>query len=263
MRGRIEELGPWFHNLHLPDGTQTAPDHFLGDFPAEKWSELRRGLPDRLDGWRVLDIGCNAGFYSFELARMGADVVAVDSSPEYLRQARWAAKVFDLEDKVRFRHMQVYDLARDETQYDLVLFLGVFYHLRYPLLGLDIAASRTRNLFAFQSFTMPGAEVMDTCCDHDFNDRDVLLKPGWPRMAFIEHAFAGDRTNWWAPNRAAVEAMLRSTGLEIMEMLGTELYLCRPDMERPSPIRTWDRDEYLAATGLTGAETGGECERED
>jgi hypothetical protein len=56
--------GPWFHNLHLPDGTQTAPGHPLGDFPGFKWRQLATRLPADLGGWSVLDIGCNAGYYA-------------------------------------------------------------------------------------------------------------------------------------------------------------------------------------------------------
>ncbi|HEX2099456.1 MAG TPA: DUF1698 domain-containing protein, partial [Candidatus Synoicihabitans sp.] len=66
------DLAPWFHNIHLPDGTQTAPNHPLGDFPRFKWQQIADHLPHDLTGWRVLDIGCNAGFYTVELARRGA-----------------------------------------------------------------------------------------------------------------------------------------------------------------------------------------------
>ena len=86
------ELAPWFHNLHLPDGRQTAPDHPLGDFPAFKWRQIAPHVPVHLAGRRALDIGCNAGFYSFELARRGAQVTAIDSDERYLAQARWAAR---------------------------------------------------------------------------------------------------------------------------------------------------------------------------
>lgn len=58
----IGKLGPWFHNLHLPEGIETAPDHFLGDFPSFKWQELKDHVPADLEGWKVLDIGCNAGY---------------------------------------------------------------------------------------------------------------------------------------------------------------------------------------------------------
>src|SRR2546421_3262663 len=132
----IEALGPWFHNLHLPDGRQTCPDHWLGDFPSFKWRQLAPHLPQDLTDWHCLDIGCNAGFYTFELALRGASVLGIDLDERYLRQAQWAADQFHLTDRVEFRRMQVYDLARSQEQFDLVLFMGVLYHLRYPMLGL-------------------------------------------------------------------------------------------------------------------------------
>src|SRR5690606_39455607 len=139
-------MAPWFHNVHLPDGTQTAPDHWLGDFPSFKWNEIEPHIPERLDGWSALDIGCNAGFYSVELARRGAHVLGIDVAPHYLRQARWVAQQFDLEQRIEFREMQVYDLAGLDATFDLVWFMGVFYHLRYPLLALDIAAEKVRRM---------------------------------------------------------------------------------------------------------------------
>src|SRR4051794_6546973 len=83
----IRRLGPWFHNLTLPSGQTTAPDHPLGDFPSFKWQQIAPHVPEDLRGARALDIGCNAGFYSIELAKRGAHVVAVDHDPHYLRQA--------------------------------------------------------------------------------------------------------------------------------------------------------------------------------
>jgi len=242
----IKELSPWFHNLHLPDGTQTAPSHFLGDFPSFKWREIASCIPSDLTGWRALDVGCNAGFYSFELARRGARVVGIDRDCHYLQQAKWAAKQYGLEDVVDFRLMQVYDLARESGSYDLVLFMGVLYHLRYPLLALDIVAQKTSRMMIFQSITQPGREVAQQI-DFSINERDALLDPGWPKMAFIEHRFAGDPTNWWVPNHAGVEALLRSAGLRITGYPGDEIYRCEPDPEAPSCVTTWNRAEYLSA----------------
>ena len=127
----IGALAPWFHNLHLPDGRQTAPDHPLGDFPALMWERIAPHVPADLRGKRALDIGCNAGFYCFELARRGAEVTGLDVDEHYLAQARWAAARYGVEERVRFRQGQVYDLAREAEEYDVVLFLGVLYHLRY------------------------------------------------------------------------------------------------------------------------------------
>ncbi len=228
LQSEIAALGPWFHNLHLPDGTQTAPTHFLGDFPRYKWHALAPHLPQSLEGWTALDIGCNAGYYSFELAQRGARVIGIDVDPHYLGQAKWASEKLGLEKAIEFRQMQVYDLADEDHKYDLVLFMGVFYHLRYPLLGLDIVARRTRHTMVFQTLTTPGLETYSDTRDRPIHDRADLDEPGWPRMAFIEHRFANDPTNWWVPNHAAVQAMLRSSGMQVSAHLGHEIYLCHP-----------------------------------
>src|SRR3954447_25029454 len=222
LESEIAALGPRFHNLHLPDGTETAPTHFLGDFPRYKWQALAPALPKRLDGWTALDIGCNAGFYSFELARRGADVVGIDLDERYLRQARWAAPQLGLEQRVELRLQGVYDLARQVERYDLVLFMGVLYHLRHPLLALDIVGAKARRLVVLQTLTMPGQDVADPPPDISIDDRRRLVDPAWPKMAFLERQLAGDGTNWWAPNHACVEAMARSAGLEIVERPGDE-----------------------------------------
>lgn len=224
----IAELGPWFHNLHLPGGEQTAPDHPLGDFPAFKWRQIAPGLPGDLTGWRALDVGCNAGFYSFELARRGASVLGIDVEERYLRQARWAARRYGFEELVTFRRRTVYDLARGEERFDLVLFLGVLYHLRHPLLALDLLAARTDRLLVLQTLTMPGEDELAAPADLPIEERRRMLEPGWPVLAFIEHRLADDPTNWWAPNRACVEAMARSAGLEIVQRPGHEIVVCRP-----------------------------------
>ncbi len=245
----IEKLSPWFHNLHLPDGSQTAPQHPLGDFPTCKWTQIADHLPRNLTGWTVLDIGCNAGFYSFELARRGGSVLAIDCDDRYLAQAHWAARQFELHDRIAFRKMQVYELARMRDEFDLVLFMGVFYHLRYPLLALDLVAEKVRRLMVFQSLTMPGTSVYEDTADQDINDRRAMLDPGWPKMAFIEHRLANDATNWWAPNHAGIEAMLRSSGMQVIGRPAHEIYLCQPDPSGRPGMQSWRRDELLAATG--------------
>lgn len=240
----VAALAPWFHNLHLPSGLQTAPDHPLGDFPRFKWEALEPSVPDDLRGCRALDIGCNAGFYSFELARRGADVVAIDHDPHYLRQAAWATERYDLGDRVELRQMGVYDLARVQETFDLVLFMGVLYHLRHPLLALDIVAERTAGTLVLQTLTVPGPHE-DVVPEHDvaFRDRKVLREPWWPSMAFVERCLAGDPTNWWVPTPAAVEAMVRSAGLQIVDRPAPETWRCVRD--RPFPHAA----ELAAATG--------------
>src|SRR5690606_6161393 len=93
IQQKVNELGKWFHNLDL-QGVRTAPDHFLHDYPMNKWKRFEHALPTDLSGKSVLDIGCNAGFYVIEMKRRGADrVVGIDSDAAYLEQARFAAEV--------------------------------------------------------------------------------------------------------------------------------------------------------------------------
>jgi tRNA (mo5U34)-methyltransferase len=224
----VAALGPWFHNLHLPDGEQTAPDHPLGDFPAFKWRQIAPHVPEDLSGWAALDIGCNAGFYTFELARRGARVTGIDVDEHYLRQARWASDRFGVDEQVEFRRMEVYDLARSGETWDLVLFMGVLYHLRHPLLALDCVSAAARRLVVLQTLTMPGSERATPPPDLELFDRARLRDPGWPVMAFLERSLAGDPTNWWAPSHACVEAMARSAGLDVTGRPGHEIWICEP-----------------------------------
>lgn len=248
---KVEEFGPWFHNLHLPGGVETAPGHPLGDFPRNKWEKIVDHLPGDLRGWTALDVGCNAGYYSFELARRGAQVTAVDSDPHYLRQAYWAVEQLELQDSISFDHQQVYDLAHDDRSYDLVWFMGVFYHLRYPLLALDILARKTKRLMVFQTLTMPGEAVMAPPENFELEDRQRLLEPDWPKMAFIEKRMADDPTNWWAANHACVEAMMRSCGLQVVARPAHEIYLCEPGDPDLEGIRYLNDEQYFSAMGQT------------
>jgi tRNA (mo5U34)-methyltransferase len=245
----VEQLGPWFHNLHLPDGSQTCPNHSLGDFPNFKWQKLHGSLPADLRGATVLDVGCNAGFYSIELARRGAMVTAIDVSETYLAQARWAAGVFDLSDRITFQQAQVYSLARTQRRWDIVLFLGVLYHLRYPMLGLDIVSRCVGKQLIIQSLSAPDGARFPVPEDLELSQRGPLSDPGWPKLSFIEHRVAGDQTNWWAPNPQCLEAMLRSSGLRIVSAPLDEFYICEPDPTGNTSMWSWNMGEYLAAIG--------------
>ncbi len=249
IQDQIQALAPWFHNIHLPDGSQTAPDHFLGDFPAFKWKKISASVPQDLSGWKVLDIGCNAGFYSIELAKRGAQVVAIDLDDHYLKQAAWVSEQFGLDDRIEFRTMQVYDLAHVEEAYDLVWFMGVFYHLRYPMLAMDIVAQKALKMLVFQTLSMPGTEEMDVPADIPFSDRDILKKPEFPSMAFIEHSLAGDPTNWWVANHQGIVSMLRSCGFKVEAMPEDETYVALKDDTLATGFNTWNYSEYLSAIG--------------
>jgi tRNA (mo5U34)-methyltransferase len=227
---RVRELGDWFQNIDL-HGIPSAPNHFLGDYPAVKWQRFAAAVPEDLTGKSVLDIGCNAGFYSIEMKRRGASrVLGIDSEPMYLAQGRFAAEVLGME--IEFRQLSVYDLAQLREKFDLVIFMGVLYHLRHPLLALDLIREHVAgDLLLFQSMQRGSQEVGTLTSDYDFWETDVFDRPDFPRMHFIEKRYAHDPTNWWIPNRACVEAMLRSARFRILQHPEEEVYLCQVDAE--------------------------------
>jgi tRNA (mo5U34)-methyltransferase len=226
LQQRIDELGPWFHNMRL-GGVETAPHHFLGDYPAIKFATFRDVVPEDLTGCTVLDIGCNAGFYSMEMKRRGAArVLGIDTDVRYLRQARFAAEVEGID--VEFRRMGVWDVAELGEKFDLVIFMGVLYHLRHPLLALDLIHEHVaRDLMLFQTMQRGSSDVIRVAEDYEFNDPAPFDEPGYPKMHFIEQRYSHDETNWWVPNLACTEAMLRSSGFSIEAHPEDEVYLCR------------------------------------
>ncbi len=227
LRQRVAELGPWFHNIDL-GGVSTAPDHFLGDYPRFKWDLFAEAIPEDLTGKSVLDVGCNAGFYSIEMKRRGADrVLGVDSDERYLAQARLAAGVSGLD--IEFDHLSVYDVGSLGERFDIVLFMGVLYHLRHPLLALDLLREHVvGEMLVFQSMQRGSAQLPDLADDYGFEQTRQFDDLAYPKMHFVEQRYSGDPTNWWIPNRACAEAMLRSAGFEIAAHPEAEVYLCRP-----------------------------------
>ena len=233
IRSRAAALGPWFHNLDL-HGVRTAPEHFLGDYPQVKWQRFAHCLPADLSGKTVLDIGCNAGFYSMEMKRRGAArVLGVDFDEDYLAQARFAAEVVGLD--IEFRQLSVYDVGALQERFDIVFFIGVLYHLRHPLLALDLIHEHVaRDLLVFQSMQRGSNAILELEPDYGFWETGIFDDPGYPKLHFIERSYSHDNTNWWAPNRACSAAMLRASGFRIEANPEEEIFICRR-AEIPDP----------------------------
>src|SRR5262245_23796847 len=195
----------WFHTIDLGNGIIT---------PGADTSPLRLEmlhLPEDLGGKTVLDIGSWDGFFAFECERRGASrVLATDSycwngqgwgSKEGFNLARRA-----LDSRVEDMEIDVLDLSPDRVGvFDLVLCLGVLYHLRDPLLALERISRVTGDRL-----------ILDTHVD--------LLMLNRPAIAFYEgRELNDDPTNWCGPNPAAVKAMLRTVGFSRVEIVSHQL----------------------------------------
>jgi tRNA (mo5U34)-methyltransferase len=162
------------------------------------------------------------------MKRRGADrVVGIDSSELYLKQAKFAAEVCGA--KLELRRLSVYQVEALHERFDLVLFMGVLYHLRHPLLALDLLREHVvKDTLIFQTLqrgSEPGATKM--AANYAFAETAIFDAAATPRAVFIENSYAGDPSNWWIPNPACSMALLRSAGFEIMSRPEPEVYVCR------------------------------------
>ena len=215
VENRIRELGPWFHNFQIADGVWTNPDEEPGpQYPNVRWQLIKPWLPD-VAGKTVLDIGCSSGFFSLKLKELGAAyVLGVDAGEQRnaIDQARFAAEALELE--VDFRICSVYDLAALGKQFDIVLFMGVLYHLRHPLLALEVIRPLCRETLIFQTITTKHEQTFTELeigqLQNSSLHSPLLVDPQYPAIRFVEGALDRDVSCWFVPNPQAVMSMLRS-----------------------------------------------------
>lgn len=149
IAAKVAELGPFYHNIALPFGIATAPGQ---NTPARgaNWDKLLSALPDDLSGKTVLDIGCNAGAFSIEAKKRGAArVVGFDYSEKFIDQARFCAEVLDLD--VEYSIAYVDDFLSRSEPFDVVIFVGVLYHLQDPVGTAKLVKRVTRNLCVLET----------------------------------------------------------------------------------------------------------------
>ncbi len=194
MDDELQEI-KWFHKIDLGNGVITPG---VDDTPT-KLAQVH--FPEDLSGQSVLDIGAWDGFFSFEAERRGASrVVAMDGGvwrvPEIGRRGfNYAHKA--LNSKVETVEMEVLDVSPEHPGvFDVVLFLGVLYHMPHPLLSLlRVGAITGKQL------------ILETHVD--------LLDVNRPAIAYYpEDECACDPTNWCGPNGPALETMLRTAGFQ-------------------------------------------------
>jgi SAM-dependent methyltransferase len=210
LRARIDALGPWFHNIDLR-GTPTKLRSQMGEslsYPEKLWRSIEPHLPD-LSGKSVLDIGCNAGYFSIACKRRGAErVVGIDTNQgtehDFLAQARFAAAELGLE--IEYREEDFFGTA--DGPFDVVLFLGVLYHLEDPVRALARIAELTREVVVIESLVVPSRR---------------------PVVEFRREGTDGDLSTRWVPSAAFIDERALDVGFQ-----------------RPGRLPTRTRDRYLA-----------------
>lgn len=196
----MDRLGPWYHSIDLGGGVVTPGR----TDPMPKFSALEPHLPD-LDGLRVLDLGCNAGGVAVEFARRGARVTGVETTEAYYRQARYVARRLRLRN-FRPRHMTVYDVGRFRRRFDIVLCLGLVYHLRHPQLAIDTIAKICEGVvFVSTPVVRVPQPVMESRLPEDTGAIRSTVE--------ATH-------NWWFPSESALIRMMAVAGFADIERIG-------------------------------------------
>lgn len=196
---KLEELARlgWYHSMELPDG-RVIPGFQSLDASRRRLAQFP--VPSDLRGKRALDIGAWDGWFSFELERRGARVMAVDSTPcERFRVAREL-----LGSQAEYRIDDVCGLSPDKIgHFDIVMFLGVLYHLKHPMLALEKVCELATDMVCVESF------VIDDGADSGAK----------PLMEFYETTeLCGQFDNWVGPNTACLLAMCRSAGFARVQL---------------------------------------------
>ena len=222
---QVKSLGPWFHNYEIAAGVWTNPygDCPGSDYAARRWGILRTLLPD-VRGKVCLDIGCSSGFFSLKLKELGAAyVLGIDDGEQKnaIAQARFAASKVGLD--VNFEILSTYELQKLNRKFDLVLFLGVLYHLRHPMFAMEQIRSVSAGTIILQTITTrhnSNVEELPPDFTGELQLQSPLLDdPLFPALRFIEGTLGGDSTCWFVPTPSAVLAISRSVGFRVEQVI--------------------------------------------
>lgn len=231
IQSAVHALGWWYQTFELPGGILTGPGEPPAYFPETRWKLIEPFVPADLSGKTVLDVGGNAGYFSIRMMERGArSCTLVEPFAEFAAQANYVASLYGYPIRVINEDVHVFCLTTEE-RFDYVIFLGLFYHLRYPGLVLDRLAEMTRGRMYFQSHIV-GGEGRDFEGRPDYapgKDDPILCDPDFPRMAFIENLYNGDPTNWWVPNSSALEPLVRAAGLKVVARPHPQVLITEPE----------------------------------
>lgn len=209
-RERIATVEHWYHRIEVAPGIVTPG---INDSPG---SLALLPLPEDCSGLRVLDIGARDGFFSFEAERRGAEVLAMDYMPA--EQTGFAVARELLGSNVEYVVDNVYALSEERYgRFDVVLFLGVLYHLRNPLLALDRIWSVCGDQLIMETAVLDNALLGADGKFHSLGE----AAPGAHSVPLAQFYPAdtlnGDFTNWWSPNMACLRGLLESACFDVID----------------------------------------------
>jgi tRNA (mo5U34)-methyltransferase len=222
LRAKIAAVPFWYHRIELPGGVVTPG-----------WAPLNPpsyGVPPRLDGHRVLDVGAWDGYWTFEALKRGAkEVVAIDDFSDSLDATtnvpRGSWTTFDIckealgysDAQCSRRELSVYDITPEMLgMFDTVFFFGTLYHLRHPLLALDKLSAVCKQWMFVESAILDNYSPYRGGLGKGYPDGNQLLMEFYP-----DNQLGDNVTNWWSPTLKCLIHMVRVAGFK--DVLGWKL----------------------------------------
>ena len=247
----LKKLEPWFHKIDLGQGLTTKTRTSAGeadDHPLDTWKIIKKCLPKDLQGQRVLDVGCNAGFYAVEAKRRGAaEVLAADAQRHHVRQARFVARALGLD--IQCQKLSVYDLdPRAIGHFDVTLALGLIYHCKHLVMALEKLFLVTKKLLILETAII--APEKEGPRLRSFMRRLEYETPNLHPLAYLENSPESKEPvfNWFYPSVNCLKALLRDVGFDEIEVFnvtkdGRAVLLCRKQNVYPDSLTL----SYLAS----------------
>jgi tRNA (mo5U34)-methyltransferase len=232
----------WWHAIDVGDGIVTPGSVGLAYL---QFIMNTLELPADMRGLRVLDVGAYDGFFAFECERRGAEVVAVDMVPEDCRCFALAKRLLD--SRVQYVQMSVYDLDVERLggEFDLVLFLGVYYHLRHPFLALDNLWSITRGEMRVETHVIDDHFILGDGSVVKLRDLDPrLIDVPVYRFYRFNELNRPDYSNWFGANVTAVTESLASAGFTATLLAAWDSRAAFRAVKNPARPREWEIGSY-------------------
>ena len=209
---KVSEIGPWFHSIDVGENILTRevaplPGPQPDDHPRKRWVDLSDEIPMDLSGRRILDIGCADGFFTLEFARRNAkEVVAVDSWVKHINRIKWLKDHFDLANITPIKDTAEHMTPDKYGEFDIVFMLGLLYHLKDPLTGLESVSNLTNVLY------------LESISIFDDENSYLYLKPPQEGVSYISK---------WIPTTRCIRDMLNMVGFDNIAEI-TPPYHLRP-----------------------------------
>ena len=213
---KLVEGRPWHHEFEIIPGVRTKGSYN----PEGLWNELQ--LPADLTGQSLADIGASNGFFSFAAQKRGARVVAFDRRHKDNSGFGLAQYINEMSD-IKHHQVNIVRLAPEEFgQFDIVLALGLLYHVSDPYLALANCAALCRKRLLIESY------CIDSILPSDVRKEPIMKFLSDPTRFPARWNVDNDRSNFWGFTSACLQQMLEDVGFAV----ASEYFFTAPDILR-------------------------------